>query len=335
MRCGPVYRPAGFKSNRECLIDSGLRQLSKRTAFLGLICAATFGQGVRFEADVTNIHVDVAVTQNGHSVSGLQQSDFSVHDEDSSCDIVSFGERSVPIDLILLLDLSGSMHRDLQELARKADEALRQIGPDDRVAVVSFSYGTKVEQDFTTDRKTLAETIGRVVRKGPRDTLPTRIAAAIQFSALDLARVRGNSQRSSAILIVTDNSSSGDPIGVPDEPVLRDLSDADVILNGIVIHKSHFGSWRLDRPRNNPDLPSYTIENVFHLAKATGGDALLSTDTSLPDLLRRIRSRYSLWYHGPQARFGSFRRIVVEINSDAHMKYPNAILQYREGYYPR
>jgi VWFA-related protein len=306
-----------------------------RVACLGLICATTFGQGVRFEADVTNIHLDVAVTQNGHSVIGLQQNDFTVHDEDSSCDIVSFGEQSVPLDLILLLDLSGSMHRDLQELARKADEALRQIGPDDRVSVVSFSYGTNVEQDFTTDRKTLSETIHRVVRQGPRDTLPTRIAAAIQFSALVLARARGKSQRSSAILIVTDNSPDGDPIGVPDEPVLRDLSDADVILNGIVIHKSHFGSWRLDRPRNKPDLPGYTIENVFHLAKATGGDALLSTDTSLPDLLRRIRSRYSLWYHGPQAGVGSFRRIKVELTPDARIKYPNATLQYREGYYSR
>jgi VWFA-related protein len=296
-----------------------------------------------FQTGITNVLVDVGVTQDGRAVIGLNGGDFIVRDEGEFRTIVSFRADRLPMDLVLLLDVSGSMARDIREMADRARVALEYIENHDRVAVVSFSVESFLLQSFTNDRKTIIAAIEKVAKRGSVDVAgPTAINRCIITSLRHLMQLPEATESSRSeigrrvrtILIVTDNE--GAP--VPNEPVIRELLAADTVLHAIVVHRNHFGSRRLGPPRDDPDKPGFTNQNVFHIARATGGDAIVSTTSSqvksaLVEMLARIRARYQVWYKGPEASGGEYRRISVELSESARKRYPNATVKAREGYY--
>ncbi len=310
----------------------------------------SLAQAPHFDTEVTNIHVQVSVTQDGRVVSGLQAGDFAVRDEGEPQTIIAVGQESVPVDLVLLLDLSGSMHRDLRELAAIARTALMQLQPQDQVAVVSFSTEAHLEQPLTSDTDAAAKAVQRTASRGVLDTMGTRLISPIS-AALRLVSTGaygGGSKaitRRRAILVVTDNLPGGratnDDSGDRFEPtsdagIIRDLLAASTVLDTIVVYRRHVGTV-LPPPRENPGNPSYTQENAIHIARSTGGEAVISASMkdSFPDLLTRIRTRYSIWYRPPKAQPGAFRRISVSLNEAAQRRYPRARLAAREGYYAR
>ncbi len=307
---------------------------------VALLAAVILGQTPRFQADVTNICIDASVIEDGRVVTGLVESDFITRDEGEPRPILAFSSQPAPMDLLTLLDVSGSMVRDIREMTRNARLALEWVEAHDRVAVIAFSTEPDLIQEFTSDRKALEDAIRRVARRGAIDFVdPTRINASIVASLGLLLRSSegetGSSlARTRAMLVITDNEG----LPVPNEPVIRKLLAADVILHAIVVHRSHFGTRRVGPPRDDPSRPGYTIQNVFHIARATGGDAIVSTTarqvrTSLSEMMTRIRSRYRMWYQAPEAPRGAFRRIQVELSEAARAKYPKAEVRAREGYY--
>jgi VWFA-related protein len=61
-----------------------------------------------------------------------------------------------PASIVLLVDVSGSMYGNPIEEARSAvREFIGQVEPDDRIALMSFSTGVTLLQDFTSDRSLL------------------------------------------------------------------------------------------------------------------------------------------------------------------------------------
>lgn len=303
------------------------------------------GQGPRFEAGVTNVCVKIAVRHQGGNILGLQQTDFIVLEEGVPQKVVGFSEDRSPLDLVLLLDVSGSMVRDIREMARNAAAALEQIRDGDRVAVVAFSVETFLIQPFTADRAAIAAAIRRVANRGSIDFAGTEINSSIADclrllrSQLSREQPSFNIERSKAILIVTDNMPDGPP--APDDIIIRELLAADTTLHSIVIHRSHFGSKLNFPPRTHPTAaPGYTNQNVFHIALETGGEAILSTTgpqvrNALSEMLTRLRQRYSIWYQAPRAPAGLFRQISVQLNEAAQKVYPAAEVRARYGYYTR
>src|SRR5205823_2615561 len=74
-----------------------------------------------FRAGVTLVKVDIEVTGRGNAdLSDFIQQDFRIFDENQPQEIAHFGRESEPLDLLLLLDVSGSMRRSLEEVAAGA-----------------------------------------------------------------------------------------------------------------------------------------------------------------------------------------------------------------------
>lgn len=322
----------------DCGVGLPCRTLLGFGLLLLAFAATCLAQKPRFQADVTNIHIEASVSTGTEIVAGLKQSDFVVSDEGEAQPIVAFAKEALPLSMVFLLDLSGSMHRDLAELASIARGALEQLRPGDRVAVVRFSVDAFIEQAFTSDRDELAAAIRRTARRDLLDISGTRIVAPIRFGLKFLSNEAENQQQgffaSRAIVVITDNLPMA-PLEA-DDAVIRRLLEADIVLHAIVVHRQHVGI-RLPPPRNNPQDPRYTQENVFHIAGATGGEALISArmKDSFPEMLARIRTRYGIWYRPPKAQAGTYRRITVSLSEEAQRKFPNAVVRAREGYYAR
>src|SRR5947199_4442917 len=157
-----------------------------------------------FQTTVSLVKADAYVydRQTRAPILGLQASDFAVFDEEQRCEIAHFGDESGPVDLLFLLDVSGSVREVLPQVAEATSDALSVLQPGDRAAVMAFSKRTVTTQPLTSDFDAVAEGIREATRV--RIGLDTDINQALWSAADYLHRSTGTWRR--AILIVTDNS---------------------------------------------------------------------------------------------------------------------------------
>ena len=274
------------------------------------------------------VRVDAQVVDGGKLVTDLTVKDFLVADEDVPQKIVYFGQEREPVSLLLLLDVSGSMQKSLNRMATKARQAMSHLQPGDRVAVMLFSARSRISQEFTEDLTKIANDLDEAVKEQDLGGW-TEINAAV-LTAANYIRDEAQPTGRRAILIVTDNSSMS--YRLPDATVIRGLFAANTVLNAIVVGDAK-------RPKPPPSgkylNPDFTPADVFKLAEETGGEAVKADkpDAVFQEMMERIRTRYSLHYHAPDAKPGSFRRIRVELTPAALARYPNATVRARAGYY--
>ena len=81
--------------------------------------------------------------------------------------IESLARERQPIDVVLLMDTSGSMKgRPLEDARAAAIRFVDSMGAEDRIAVVAFSSEPTVLQEFTADRTRLRAVIGSLTASG-------------------------------------------------------------------------------------------------------------------------------------------------------------------------
>lgn len=292
--------------------------------------AGAQAQTPTYRASVTDVQVDAAVIDGRRQVDGLTQQDFVILDENRPQPIVYFGHSSVPLEVVLLLDVSGSVQKYLRDIAAIAGSALRKLTPQDQVAVMVFSRDTWIEQSLTNNPDEIAQAIEQASHEQPFGS-GTRINAAILSASKFLERNRQATVQRRAILIVTDND--GMSYGVRHDDVLRSLYTADVLLDAIVVGRHPHPPVARPGAVINPD---FAFDDVYPLAAATGGKAIAASkpERKLAEVLERIRNRYSLVYHAPSgAQPGAYRHIRVELSETARRKHPHAEVNARDGYY--
>ncbi len=283
-----------------------------------------------FRAGVSDVRLDVQVETPRGLVNDLGKDDFVVSDGGAPQPLIYFGHDSEPVSLLLLLDVSGSMQKRLDEMASRAREALNVLRPADRVAILVFGRRTAVHQDFSDNLAESARQVALSVR-GHDVGAGTAINAAIIDAARYLREHPLAEPGRNAILIVTDNLCIN--YKIPDDQVVRELSASDAVLDAIVTGRAI----RPVPPKNgvyyNPD---FTPADVFHLAEETGGVAVKADQMgkALRDMIEAIRARYSLSYHVPEGVApGVWRHVEVDLSAAARQRYPNARLRYRPGYF--
>jgi Ca-activated chloride channel homolog len=282
-----------------------------------------------FRAGVALVKVDIQVVDHsGRVVSGLTAADFRVYDDGRPQKIAYFGQESEPLDLVLLLDVSGSMHRHLELLGQTARAALKQLYPADRVGVMLFARRAAVREPLTQDFRAVEDEMHDAVQHMQSLGSGTAINAAVIEAAQYFSKQPVRGRR--AVLIVTDNISLN--YMLPDEEVIRQLYAADAVLNGIVIGKQK----RPEPPKPGQYLnPDFTPSDVFKLAEESGGEAIEAgkIGESFQHMIERIRARYSLQYEAPPSEPGAFHRIHVELTAEARARHRVAAVRARAGYF--
>ncbi len=280
-----------------------------------------------FRAGVTLVRVDVQVVDRGRNVTDLTAADFEVYDDGRPQKISFFGRETEPLDLVLLLDVSGSMHRSLNEMAGAAQAALGALHEGDRVAVMLFARRAALRREFTADFGAVRQEIRDAVKDqnlGSGTAIYSAIIEAANYAAK--APLRGRR----AVLIVTDNLSLN--YQVTDEQVIRALYRADAVLNAILTGKAA----RPDEPKPGRYVnPDFIPSDVFKLAEQTGGEAVEARQVgeSFREMVERIRARYGLQYEAPASPAGAFHRVEVRLTPAARKRYPRAAVRARAGYH--
>lgn len=282
-----------------------------------------------FQAGVSLVKVDVQVIDGGRLVPDLTVGDFVILDEGEPQSIVHFGRDAEPLWVLLLLDVSGSMRKRLEEMAAASRRALQSLMPGDHVGVMLFSRRTATRQVFTAEPAVVANEIGNAAGERGLGS-GTRINASIIEAAHHVRRQLEGKQGRRAILILTDNS--GVNYQMPDEKVLKALYDADTVLNAIVTGKARPPA----RPRQDRYVnPDFTPSDVFRLARETGGEVVRANKAgqAFETMMESMRTRYGLHYHAPEGAPRSFREIKVELTAAARKRHRRAVVRARSGYY--
>lgn len=121
-----------------------------------LVAPAGRAQQPVFRSAGDTVRLFVTVTdRDGRLVTSLTQADFEVRDNGRPQPIVIFDNRPQPIQIIVMLDVSGSMQGNLELLRASATRLFTSLLPGDRARVGTFGADITISQAFTNDAAAL------------------------------------------------------------------------------------------------------------------------------------------------------------------------------------
>lgn len=283
-----------------------------------------------FTAGVSIVRVDAQVIEGRRVVGDLAKDDFEVIDQGAPRAIEYFGRESEPLHLVLLLDVSGSMKKLLDQMATASKQALAQLKPGDSVAVFAFGRTSVLKVDFTGDMGDAAAAVG-AARFEKEVGAGTLLNPAIVEAATYIRDKVANQPGRRALIVLTDNDSVN--YQAPDQQALEALYAADTVLNAIVPS----GAKPPDARKSSFANPDFSPADVFKLARESGGEVIEAgkSGEGLREMIERIRTRYSLHYRAPEAAAPGFHKIEVRLTPAARSRLKKAEVRARAGYVVR
>ena len=180
-----------------------------------------------FRSDVALVRVDVQVLDRDHrAITGLKDKDFILKESGNPQEIRNFQAENMPLDVLMLFDVSASMRPHVQRIVNAAHDALRVLGHDDRVAIMVFDRNTRTRAPFRQNLDDVERELDQLVKK-EKFNGGTDITRAMYDAASYIGR-EGRKDARRAIVIVTDDETEFDR---DDEGVGRALTRADAVLS--------------------------------------------------------------------------------------------------------
>ena len=113
---------------------------------------------IKLETNLVNLNVKVTDV-GGRPLVNLKREDFVIYENGEVQEVTFFEPVTAPINLFLLLDLSGSTQDKRKILMQAAKKFIDALGTDDRVAVAAFTRKFYLLSEFTADHKLLKKRI--------------------------------------------------------------------------------------------------------------------------------------------------------------------------------
>ena len=271
---------------------------------------------LRVQVRLVNVFVNVT-DQTGSPIPGLKQSDFSVYDNGQPQKIAVFEQHSdLPLSIVLAIDTSGSVQKDLRFETRTAGEFIHSLlRPQDRVEVLDFNTRVHRVVPFTNNLRTVDNALRRL-SKGPA----TALYAAISRAADDLAPRHGRK----VIIVISDGGNTVPGIDYPQ------ALDAAIRAQAMIYSL-------IDLPIINDAGRDIAGEHaLITLSQQTGGKYYYAQSGNLQPVFNRVasdlRTEYLLAYYPQKShrRFSRYHAITVKLNRPDASQYQ---VTYRTGYY--
>jgi VWFA-related protein len=267
----------------------------------------TRGIGYAETVDVDAVQVTVTVTDDeGKYVSAIPKNAFSVFEDDRPQSIGNFSSEDVPLDLVVAVDISGSMTPVMPKLKTAVKEFLRAVPSRDRVTLLGFNDNIFALTRGTTDPEERARAVDRLAPWG---------ATALYDVIVRGLGMLGRQAGRRALIVFTDGEDQGSHVSLDD--VERRLQASDVTLYMI--------------GQGRGVTHGYLKTVMDRLVTPTGGrvfstDRIEALQGAFADLLEELSNQYLLGYQPSNARRDdTWREIKVEVNG-----YPN--VRARQGY---
>jgi Ca-activated chloride channel homolog len=264
---------------------------------------------------VERTHVDavlvpVIVTHRGQFVRGLERRDFEVLEDGVPQRLTGFADEDSPLDLVLALDISGSMEGAIDQVRHAAKQFLAKLRPEDRATIIGFNDTTFLVAERETDQRTREEAL---------DLLASWGGTALYDATVRAVDLVGPGEGRKGLVLFSD----GDDQHSLTPP---ELAAARVQAGNGMLYSIGFGTGSSVK-RLREQLEDY--------ARATGGRAFFPRQTSeldrvFTDIITELANQYVLAYVSTNTRDdGKWRAIRVRVRDGAHE------VRARRGYQAR
>ncbi|MEX2272899.1 MAG: VWA domain-containing protein [Vicinamibacterales bacterium] len=261
-----------------------------------------FAQRATFTSRLEAVRVDVSVTQRNRPVPGLTAADFEIFDNGVRQQVELVATDELPLDLVLALDMSGSVTGARFEHLRGASRAaLAALTAGDKAGLITFSARVSLPAPLTSDLDRIRETRDLPDEQGTTSMIDAAYTA--------LAHADAGSGRALAIVLSDGVDTSS---WLTADSVVETAKRLDVVLFGI----------STGAPRRTP---------LEALADASGGDLIRIESTAqlsatLEQLIRAFRQRYLLSFVPQHVARGGWHKIEVRmkrrgLNAKARLGY--------------
>jgi VWFA-related protein len=114
--------------------------LSDGSRLVGILWTKDVGYSEQVRTDA--ILVPVIVTDHGRFVPGLRQQDFEIFEDEKPQRVATITSEDSPLDLVVAIDISGSMEDALPEVKAAVKQLLAKLRPIDAVTLIGFNDTT-------------------------------------------------------------------------------------------------------------------------------------------------------------------------------------------------
>ena len=274
------------------------------------------GALIRMNVDLVLVPVTVTDPMN-RLVTGLEQEDFQVYENNSEQKITSFASEDAPVSIGVIFDLSGSMTSKLIRARDSILQFIKTANPEDEFFVIGFNDRPELIEDFTSSTDDIEARLA-TVRSGHRTALLDAIYYGIE-------KMKEAKHERKALLVVSDG---GDNRSRYTEGEVRaQVREADVEIYSIGIFDPYAAT---PEERTGPTL-------LNDLSEETGGRLYRVDDIAeMGDIAEKIstelRNQYVIGYRPKNmSQDGKWRKLKVKLNPPSGL--PPLTVHARTGYY--
>jgi Ca-activated chloride channel homolog len=277
------------------------------------------GRAMKMDVDVALVNVTVTDPYN-RLVTGLEQENFRVFEDNTEQEVVSFSAEDVPISIGVIFDFSGSMANKVGKAREAAVQFFKTANPADEFFLVSFNERAELTSSFTNSVEDLQSSLMLTSAKGR--------TALLDAIYLGLSQMRGARNAKRALLILSDGGDNHSRYNESD--IKRLVKEADTQLYAIGIFDPLGYRNRTSEELNGPSLLSEVTE-------MTGGRVFsVERLEDLPDIASKIgmelRNQYVLGYHpSNKAHDSRWRKIKIRLRAPKGL--PPLNVYAKTGYY--
>ena len=276
----------------------------------GQIVSSVAPQLLRFNASVLD--------RNGRAISGMRESDFTVWENGIERRVTNVSPANEPFNLVLLLDVSGSVQERMDFIRKAARDFLRTASPQDRISIISFRDDIQVISDFSTNRAMLSRKLDEIDAGGG-----TALYDAIGYVLSEpLRRLRGER---TAIVVMSDGDDNKSFVPFP--AILEALSESGALVYPLYVPSGLIPESSVPRPEITIDplrsryltLTTRAEDEGRKLAAASGGvyypiRRIEDLQKAYDDVVAQLRSAYTITYASNSA--SASPRVRVRTNRD-------------------
>ena len=274
------------------------------------IVSAVAPQLLRFNASVLDRH--------GRAIRGMRESDFTVWENGVERRVTNVSPANEPFNLVLLLDVSGSVEERMDFIRKAARDFLRTTSPQDRISIISFRDDIQVISDFSTDRQFLSKKLDEIDAGGG-----TALYDALGYVLAEpLQRLRGER---TAIVVMSDGDDNKSFLPFP--AILEALTESGALVYPLYVPSGLIPESSVPRPEITIDplrtryltLTTRAEEQARKLADASGGiyypiKRIEDLQKAYDEVVAQLRSAYTITYASNSA--SASPRVRVRANRD-------------------
>src|ERR1051325_8030406 len=308
-----------------------------------VLLALVFGSIARAQEPIETIRIDSDLVDLKVSVLGfppntqpplLDPKDFLVLEDGVPQEITFFAAADTPFDLVLLLDVSGSNHKNLKMIRNSAKRFIDAARDIDRIALVTFTDQPALYSSFSLDRKKLKKSIDDI----DEAVGGTNFWDSMDYVLSDLIP-QGSGLRRSAIVVMTDGIDNalpdvpgpGSRIAFPD--LLERIRKSESIVFPIYLDTEEENVKRYHVPRA---AYAQAREQLRQIANVCGtplyqAARLSDLDTVYAQVVRDLSTVYSIGYNPTNKSLdGKWRSVEVSLTNHSDLS-----VRTKRGYYAK